>query len=104
MPHVHAHIIPRHEGDMDARGGGDKLYELLEGEEGDVGRHLDEAEVQGETADEGKEEKKYNRFPKQRDEDRRPRTMDDMRAEADMLAREIAKDEAGESQGQGSVL
>ncbi|KAF7509225.1 hypothetical protein GJ744_008285 [Endocarpon pusillum] len=30
VPHLHVHVIPRSEGDMDARGGGDRVYEVLE--------------------------------------------------------------------------
>ncbi|KAL1302199.1 hypothetical protein AAFC00_002628 [Neodothiora populina] len=88
VPHVHAHIIPRRWGDMDSRGGGDKMYELLEGEEGDVGLHLEEQQREQEEG--GK--KKYNRFPKQSDEDRKPRDMETMKKEAEWLAREMERD------------
>ncbi|KAF1344257.1 HIT-like domain-containing protein [Delphinella strobiligena] len=82
VPHVHAHIIPRRYHDLDSQGGGDALYGLLEGEEGDVGVHLFEAET-------------YNRFPKQEDESRKARSMEEMIEEAEMLAREMRRDEEG---------
>jgi len=62
---------------MDERGGGDKIYEMLEGEEGDVGeglRHRD-----GKT--------KLNV-----DAERKDRTEEDMKKEADWLAEEMKKD------------
>lgn len=40
VPHVHAHIIPRHKADLAERGGSDAIYTMLESEEGDVGSHL----------------------------------------------------------------
>lgn len=100
VPHVHAHIIPRKYHDLDAQGGGDALYGLLEGPEGDVGGHLFEAEVERRVqerlnGEKGKKEKTYNRFPVQEDENRKPRTMEEMIEEAEMLAREMKKDEEG---------
>lgn len=86
VPHVHAHVIPRHEKDMDDRGGGDKLYEMMEGEEGDVGRHLREVEARG--------EKEYVRMPKVEEGDRKPRGMEEMRKEAEWLREEMEKDAA----------
>lgn len=83
VKHVHCHVIPRKEKDMDERGGGDRLYEELEGEEGDVGQHQKELEGGG-----GERQK----FPKQKDEDRRPRSMEEMEKEAAWLAEEILKD------------
>lgn len=65
---------------MDARGGGDQLYELLEGDEGDLGKQFRENEG------------RKGRFPKVKDEDRRDRTEDEMREEAVWLAREMEKD------------
>lgn len=43
VPHVHVHVIPRQRGDMDASGGGDRLYEMMDGEEGNIGREMWEA-------------------------------------------------------------
>ena len=81
VPHVHAHVIPRKEGDMDAQGGGDKIYEKMEGEEGDVGRHQREVEGQ-----------RKGKFPKVEDDKRKPRTMEEMEKEARWLAEEMQKD------------
>lgn len=100
VPHVHAHIIPRKWTDMDSKGGGDKLYELLEGEEGDVGEHQKEAEQE----EGGQGKKKYNRFPKQTDEDRKPRDKETMRKEAEWLAQEMKKDEETERGSATSTL
>lgn len=96
VPHVHAHVIPRHDGDMDARGGGDKVYEMLEGDEGDVGAHLREAEAEV-VVDHDMTGRQRSRFPKQRDEDRKPRDMETMRKEAEWLAAEMDKDEQNET-------
>ena len=75
VPHLHAHIIPRKQSDMDAHGGNDRIYEQLEGDDGDVGRHLDERER-------GSGRPK---FPKVDEESRKPRTDEEMAAEAEML-------------------
>ena len=83
VPHVHAHVIPRHEGDMDDRGGGDKIYEMLEGEEGDVGK----AQREDERDREGGRRKTVTP-----DADRKPRSAEVMREEAEWLAREMEKD------------
>ncbi|KAK5167135.1 Dinucleoside triphosphate hydrolase [Saxophila tyrrhenica] len=71
VPHVHCHVIPRTVGDP---GGGDKVHEWLEGEEGDVGRH------QREWA---------------KDEERKPRGMEEMEKEARWLREEMGRDEEG---------
>ncbi|KAF2171653.1 hypothetical protein M409DRAFT_63284 [Zasmidium cellare ATCC 36951] len=71
VPHVHCHVIPRTKGDP---GGGDKVHEWLEGEEGDVGRHQRE-------------------WP--RDEDRKPRGKEEMEREARWLREELEKDREG---------
>lgn len=81
VPHVHAHLIPRRDGDMDAHGGGDKIYEQLEGEEGDVGKHQKEEEGV-----------RKGKFPKVEDDKRKPRSMEEMEKEARWLAEEMQKD------------
>ncbi|GIZ43657.1 hypothetical protein CKM354_000687400 [Cercospora kikuchii] len=77
VPHVHCHVIPRAKGDP---GEGDKVHEWLEGEEGNVGGHQKEAEQRqaGEWA---------------KDEERKPRTKEEMEKEAAWLREEIARDE-----------
>ena len=77
VPHVHTHIIPRKAADMDDKGGNDAIYGMLEGEEGDVARHLKER-------DEGRP-----KFPTVDDSQRSPRTMDEMAKEAEVLASEM---------------
>lgn len=84
VPHVHAHVIPRAKGD---EGGEDKVHEWLEGEEGDVGAHQREAE----------ETRKAGEWKK--DEERRPRTMDEMVKEARWLREEMARDAEEEQAG-----
>ena len=80
VPHLHTHIIPRKHADMDDRGGNDAIYGALEGEEGDVGKHLKERDGGGG----GRPE-----FPKVNEEDRRPRTEEEMNVEAEMLRGEM---------------
>jgi len=91
VPHVHAHVIPRHDADMDDRGGGDKLYELMEGEEGDVGKALREVEAGGERA--------YVRMPKVEEDQRKPRSMEEMQKEAEWLRGEMERDAADKEKG-----
>ena len=83
VPHVHMHIIPRKAADLDTQGGNDAIYGMLEGEEGDVGKHLRESER---TASEDRERPK---MPKVDDAMRKPRTEDEMAVEAEMLKNEM---------------
>lgn len=80
VPHVHAHVIPRKGGDMDKRGGGDKIYEIMEGPEGDVGGELEKR-------------RRGQRVKVDADEDRKPRSEEEMQREAEWLAEEMEKDE-----------
>lgn len=86
VPHVHCHVIPRTVGDP---GGGDKVHEWLEGEEGNVGEHQREAE--GKNKPESSEKRKKGEWAQ--DEDRKPRSKEEMEKEAKWLRREMAKDE-----------
>lgn len=79
VPHVHAHVIPRTKGDP---GGDDKVHEWLEGEEGDVGAHQRQAEGKGREAGEWA-----------KDEERKPRSREEMEREAEWLRQEMAKDD-----------
>ncbi|RAK99232.1 HIT family protein [Aspergillus ibericus CBS 121593] len=89
VPHVHAHVIPRRRGDLDARGGVDAVYELLDGEEGDLRGGLGA----GGDGNGGR----GRRFPKVDDEGRVARGMEEMEGEAWMLAREMEREvEVGE--------
>ena len=79
VPHVHTHLIPRKRADLDQRGGKDAIYDMIESEEGNVGRHLKE---------------KYSqrpKFPSASDEERKPRSEGEMAREATMLAAEMEK-------------
>jgi bis(5'-adenosyl)-triphosphatase len=75
--HLHVHIIPRTKGDLDDRGGGDAIYDMMDGEEGNVGKHLRERD----------ERTKSWTGPDA--EDRKPRSEAEMKEEADMLRREM---------------
>ena len=76
VSHVHTHIIPRKQSDLEHKGGPDAIYGMLEGEDGDIGRQL--------------YERARSRFPIVDNEERMPRTEQEMSAEAEMLAREMA--------------
>lgn len=80
VAHLHVHIIPRKKADMDDRGGGDAIYELMEGEEGNLGDHY-----QG-------REKKKNGPSFAPDADRKNRTEQEMKEEAEMLRSEMEKE------------
>ena len=80
VPHVHCHVIPRTTGDP---GGDDKVHEWLEGEEGDVGKHQKEAG-----------ERQAGQWAK--DEERKPRSKEDMEREARWLKEELETDASEE--------
>jgi bis(5'-adenosyl)-triphosphatase len=80
VPHVHVHVIPRQAKDMDNKGGGDKLYEMLEGDEGDIAKELIERQKNNSTF--------------QPDAERTDRSKEEMEKEAAWLAEEMAKDDA----------
>lgn len=81
VPHVHVHVIPRQAKDMDSRGGGDKLYDMLEGDEGNIAEEL------------VKREKKPTFKP---DSQRTDRSKEEMEKEAAWLVEEMAKDDVVE--------
>lgn len=85
VPHVHTHIIPRRRQDLEERGGNDAIYDMLEGEEGDVGKHLREKE-RSTQEEPGSSRPK---FPKVDDAKREPRSDAEMESEAQMLSREM---------------
>ncbi|KAJ5205314.1 Histidine triad (HIT) protein [Penicillium cf. griseofulvum] len=96
VPHVHAHIIPRKAADLDHAGGTDAVYDLLDGDEGDLGRVFKTAvptEKDGPSIEDMNENAanpgRRSRFPVVDNEARKPRDEEDMRAEAEMLAREM---------------
>ncbi|PGH03709.1 hypothetical protein AJ79_07291 [Helicocarpus griseus UAMH5409] len=100
VPHLHAHIIPRRKGDMDRRGGNDAIYEMMEGREGNVERHLGELveerrrrelEGEGEGEVDGMDEDGENGGGLRGvdNEGRKARTEAEMMEEAFALAREM---------------
>jgi bis(5'-adenosyl)-triphosphatase len=95
VPHVHAHIIPRKAADLDHAGGTDAVYDLLDGDEGDLARAFRDAgarrENQNGSGDGGGNGNggKRSRFPAVDNEVRKPRGVEEMSAEAEMLAREM---------------
>ncbi|KAG2413258.1 Bis(5'-nucleosyl)-tetraphosphatase [Aspergillus terreus] len=92
VPHVHTHIIPRRKADLDHRGGTDAVYDMLDGEEGDLGRSY--AQRDGEDGRRGTTSAQSRRtnFPAVDNEERKPRSMEEMEAEAAFLAREMKKE------------
>ncbi|KAJ5805196.1 Histidine triad (HIT) protein [Penicillium riverlandense] len=92
VPHVHAHIIPRRAADLDHAGGMDAVYDLLDEEERDMARALRDAgaDTSADEAEEGVRSR--SRFPAVDNEGRKPRGEQEMRAEAEMLAREMEKE------------
>ena len=73
VPHLHAHIIPRKLADLDHKGGSDAIYEMLEGDEGDVGLQY----------------RKRAKFPKPDEASRMPRSDEEMKKEAEVLTEEM---------------
>lgn len=88
VPHVHCHVIPRVKGDP---GEGDKVHEWLEGEEGNVGKHQRE----------GEQERKAGEWAK--DEERKPRSKEEMDKEAQWLKEEMEKDAKEHNEGEGRL-
>ena len=91
VPHVHAHIIPRKKDDLEAQGGTDAIYGMMEGEDADLNKQL-RAKEQAAQVDLAEEEKK-GRFPAVDNDSRNPRGDDEMQKEAEWLAQEMAQDE-----------
>ncbi|KAI9821180.1 MAG: hypothetical protein M1827_003914 [Pycnora praestabilis] len=81
VPHIHTHVIPRKRADLDDRGGGDALYGMLDGEEGNVGKHLRQRDGD------------RPKFPAVTpDSERKPRSSEEMAREAEWLAEEMTKE------------
>ena len=81
VPHLHTHIIPRQSSDLDDQGGGDAIYSILEGEDGDIGKHLWE------------KSNRRPKFPAVDDSSRKPRSEDEMAEEAQEFARQMLHQE-----------
>ena len=87
VPHVHVHVIPRRGGDMDEQGGGDAIYGLMDGEEGNLGKAFIEMQRQRKSRN---GQRDYVAGP---DADRKPRSEEEMAKEATLLAEEMKKDD-----------
>ena len=103
VPHVHVHVIPRRGGDMDERGGGDVIYELMDGEEGDLGSQFldvwrrNRGRIEGQQQNgRGGERREFRKGP---DSDREARSVEVMMKEAEWLRREMEKDGDGDGDG-----
>jgi bis(5'-adenosyl)-triphosphatase len=93
VPHVHVHVIPRQKGDYDDKGGGDKLYDAMDGEEGNVGKAFLEMQRR-------RDQMATNRqrdFAGGPDSDRKPRSDEEMQREAEWLRAEVENDGKKES-------
>ncbi|PGH29339.1 bis(5'-adenosyl)-triphosphatase, partial [[Emmonsia] crescens] len=88
VPHVHAHIIPRRKADLEHRGGSDAIYEMMEGREGNIARHLGEM-VEEKREKEREKEREESSFPGVDNEGREPRSEEEMMEEAFALAKEM---------------
>jgi bis(5'-adenosyl)-triphosphatase len=86
VAHVHAHIIPRKKDDLESRGGTDAIYEMMESEDADLGKQLEEREGGPRAEERGK-------FPAVDNDSRQPRSDEEMQREAEWLAQEMAKEE-----------
>lgn len=96
VPHVHVHVIPRRARDMDDRGGGDRIYDLMDGDEaGNIGKSMQEFwRMQAERERRlrgGNGEREFASGP-DADMKRLARSEDDMSTEAEMLRKEMQKD------------
>ncbi len=93
VPHVHAHIIPRRPGDMDSRGGNDVIYKMIESEDADLGRQLSERGGREPSSADGISSKRRGTFPPVvADDERKPRSDEEMEKEAKWLASEMDKE------------
>lgn len=81
VPHVHTHIIPRKKADLDDRGGGDAVYQMMESEDGDIGRQMRQREAS------------RPKFVAVDHDAREARSEEVMAKEAEWLAEEMAKEE-----------
>ena len=77
VPHLHVHVIPRSKSDLDDRGGSDAIYDMMEGEQGNVGKHLNERDERARS------------WTGPDAEARKPRSEEEMKEEANVLTREM---------------
>ena len=86
VPHIHVHIIPRHTDDLRDRGGGDKIYDMMDGNEGNIGKDFFEMQQARQTRADARD------FSGGPDSERKPRSEDQMSEEAAWLRAEMEKD------------
>lgn len=87
VPHVHVHVIPRQMGDLNDRGGGDQIYEMMDGEQGNIGKAF--MEMQKALQARGEKRRDFAGGP---DSDRKPRSQEEMSKEAEWLRAEMERD------------
>ncbi|RMZ90915.1 hypothetical protein DV736_g1878, partial [Chaetothyriales sp. CBS 134916] len=87
VPHVHVHIIPRTKDDLKNQGGVDKIYDLMDSEEGNVGRDFLRAQQARQAWE------KHREFASGPDSERKSRSEEEMRKEAEWLQAEMEKDD-----------
>jgi bis(5'-adenosyl)-triphosphatase len=87
VPHVHVHIIPRKLDDLEEQGGGDKIYSMMDSDDGNIGKAF--LQMQQRLS------QRANRqdFTAAPDSDRKPRSQEEMSAEASWLQSEMIKDD-----------
>ncbi|ADV25291.1 bis(5'-adenosyl)-triphosphatase [Cryptococcus gattii Ru294] len=87
VPHVHIHLIPRHPTDYDGKN--DRIYPLLEQSEnrlhGDL-KNSDVPAVNGNVEHDGQTKAQVGKWEVPKDEDRKPRSTEEMEREAIWLA------------------
>ena len=89
VPHVHVHIIPRQKDDLRDRGGADRIYDMMDGEEGNVGKDFLEMQQARQARNNHRE------FAGRPDSERKPRSQEEMSKEASWLRAEMDKDGVG---------
>ncbi|OWZ26513.1 bis(5'-adenosyl)-triphosphatase [Cryptococcus neoformans] len=87
VPHVHIHLIPRNPTDYDGKN--DRIYPLLEQSEEQLHGDLKNSDVpaaNGKAEHDGQTKAQPGRWEVPKDEDRKPRSMEEMESEANWLA------------------
>ena len=90
VPHVHVHVIPRKHDDLKDRGGGDQIYDMMDGDDGNIGKHFFEMQRAREARANDRD------FTGGPDSQRKPRSEEEMRNEAEWLQSEMKRDIAAE--------
>lgn len=89
VPHVHVHVIPRKKSDLDDRGGSDTIYDMMDGEEGDLEKQFRQRDFSRELRERDRQ-MKTGSAPDA--EERKPRSEEEMEAEANRLREEMTKE------------